>query len=188
MSDGLAHALHLAVPALVERELDASERPASEDADACGCGRAVVELDAVAEPRDDVGRRRALRRRPRRPSEPRTADGRAGARGRRRSSGGARRSCRCRAARPGRRAAPAARDRRRSAAPADRSRSSRHPRACAGARTRAAAARRAHRRPRRRRACPTTVFSSPGSPFTRTRPSRMSSSARRRDATPARAR
>ena len=56
VSDGLAHALHLAVPTLVERELESGPvRPASQDADACRCGRAVVELDAVAEPGDDVG-------------------------------------------------------------------------------------------------------------------------------------
>ena len=60
MSDRLAHALHLAVPTFVERELESGPvRPASQDADACRCRGAVVELDAVAKPRDDVGRRRA---------------------------------------------------------------------------------------------------------------------------------
>ena len=56
VSDGLAHPLHLAVPTLVECELESGPvRPAAQDADACRCGRAVVELDAIAEPGDDVG-------------------------------------------------------------------------------------------------------------------------------------
>ena len=80
------------------------------------------------------------------------------------------------------------RARRPSAAPAGRWRSSRSPPACSGARRRAAAPRRAPRRPRPDRPRSTKVFSCPGSPLTVTRPALISSSAPRRDATPARAR
>ena len=82
MPDGLEHPLDLVGAPLVEDELhDRVLAPSCEHAGARRRGAAVLQLDALPQPLE-VGRRPARRARPpRTPSRRRSADGRAGARG-----------------------------------------------------------------------------------------------------------
>ena len=94
MTDRLEHPPHLPVSPLVEDELEPGRAERAARARAPSARRR-----ARLPPRAGAGRRRPARPRPRRrrPSRPRSADAPAGARAGRRSSAGARRSCRDRA-------------------------------------------------------------------------------------------
>ena len=176
MADRLAHPLHLVLAALVQDELERAPRRAG------GTRAGAVGPSSSSTP--SASRRSASSvgspstSRPRRPSRRRSADARAGARAGRRSSAAARRSCRRRAARPGRRATRG----RRAATTVGRPCGSLAVVTTPGRLVQQHVAELLlrdppRRPPRRRRATPTNVFSSPGSPFTRTRPALISSSA-----------
>ena len=120
MTDGLEHALHLAVASLVDRQLDAAsaEQASPSRARCCrprarrpSCSCFSASSLGVAVDFGDIGLLDAVAR-----------DARAGVRARRRWSAGARRSCRRRAGRPGRRAGSTGRGRRRCGVLAGRSR------------------------------------------------------------------
>ena len=153
-----------------------------------GAGRPVVELHARAQPREVGVGRLCPASRPRRPCRPRSSDARAGARDRRRSSRATRRSCPRRGGRPERPASGWS----------TRSTTVRRPCGSLAVVTVAGRLVQEHvgerllrerpaveRAPRPSAARPCSAR--PAAPFTVTRPALISSSALRRDATPARA-